>query len=74
MNWRGSVAVGFGMTPRSEVAMIVALIGLGRDIIQQPVYTTVFTTSVITTIIPLVVIKNWVYAKSIRGSAERVKG
>jgi Kef-type K+ transport system membrane component KefB len=70
MNWRDSAAVGFGMTPRGEVAMIVALIGLERDIIQQPVYTTAVTMSLITTIIPPVVIRNWVYGKSIRGAAE----
>jgi Kef-type K+ transport system membrane component KefB len=73
MNWRDSAAVGFGMTPRGEVAMIVALIGLDRDIIQQPVYTTVVGMSLLTTIFPPVVIKNWVYGKS-RGSTERVKG
>jgi Kef-type K+ transport system membrane component KefB len=73
MNWRDSAAVGFGMTPRGEVAMIVALIGLDRDIIQQPLYTTVVTMSLITTVIPPMVIKNWVYRKS-RGSTERVKG
>jgi Kef-type K+ transport system membrane component KefB len=73
MNWRDSAAVGFGMTPRGEVAMIVALIGLDRDIIQQPVYSTVVGMSLLTTIFPPVVIKNWVYGRSM-GSTEREKG
>jgi Kef-type K+ transport system membrane component KefB len=63
MNWLDSTAVGFGMTPRGEVAMIVALIGLDQGIIIQPLYTAVVTMSLITTIIPPVVIENWVYGK-----------
>ena len=36
MNWKDSIAVGVGMTPRGEVAMIVALLGLDQGIINQP--------------------------------------
>jgi Kef-type K+ transport system membrane component KefB len=64
MNWRDSTAVGVGMTPRGEVAMIVGLIGLDRNIIDQPLYTAVITMSLLTTIFPPLVIRNWVYRKS----------
>jgi Kef-type K+ transport system membrane component KefB len=64
MNWRDSSAVGLGMTPRGEVAMIVALIGLDRNVIDQSLYTAVITMSLITTIFPPLIIRNWVYGKS----------
>jgi Kef-type K+ transport system membrane component KefB len=62
-----SVVIGFGMTPRGEVAMIVALIGLDRGIINQPLYAALVAMSLITTIIPPLIISNWIY------SEERVK-
>jgi len=64
MDLRDSMVIGFGMTPRGEVAMIVALIGLNRGMIDQPLYATVVGMSLITTIIPPVIIRNWIYGKS----------
>jgi len=64
MNWKDSTAVGFGMTPRGEVAMIVALLGLDRGIINQPLYAAVIAMSLLTTIFPPLIIRNWVYGKS----------
>jgi Kef-type K+ transport system membrane component KefB len=64
MNWKDSTAVGFGMTPRGEVAMIVALLGLDRGIINQPLYAAVIAMSLLTTIFPPFIIRNWVYGKS----------
>jgi Kef-type K+ transport system membrane component KefB len=60
---RDSMVIGFGMTPRGEVAMIVALIGLDRGIIDQPLYAALVAMSLITTIIPPLVISNWIYRK-----------
>jgi Kef-type K+ transport system membrane component KefB len=64
MNWKDSTAVGFGMTPRGEVAMIVALLGLDRGIINQPLYAAVIAMSLLTTVFPPLIIRNWVYGKS----------
>ena len=60
---RDSMVIGFGMTPRGEVAMIVALIGLDRGIIGQPLYAALVAMSLITTIIPPLIISNWIYRK-----------
>jgi len=65
MNWKDSIAVGVGMTPRGEVAMIVALLGLDRGIINQPLYAAVIAMSLLTTIFPPLIIKNWVYGTSV---------
>lgn len=47
---REAAAVGVGMAPRGEVAMIVALIGLGKGIIEQDIYLSVMVMSIATTI------------------------
>jgi Kef-type K+ transport system membrane component KefB len=60
---KDSMVIGFGMTPRGEVAMIVALIGLDRGIIGQPLYAALVAMSLITTIIPPLIISNWIYRK-----------
>ncbi len=53
--------VGFGMAPRGEVAMIVALIGLEAGIIGQSIYVTIVLMSLITTLITPIVYRNWFY-------------
>jgi Kef-type K+ transport system membrane component KefB len=58
---RESARIGFGMVPRGEVAMIVALIGLNKGIIKQDVYVTIILMSLLTTIITPIVLKNWLY-------------
>jgi Kef-type K+ transport system membrane component KefB len=63
MGLKDSTVIGFGMTPRGEVAMIVALIGLDRGIIDQPLYAALVAMSLITTILPPLVISNWIYRK-----------
>lgn len=52
-----SLIIGFGMSPRGEVAMIVALIGLTSNIINQDIYVSIVLMSVITTIITPSVIR-----------------
>jgi Kef-type K+ transport system membrane component KefB len=58
---KDSLIVGFGMAPRGEVAMIVALIGLEAGIIGQGVYVTLVLMSLLTTIITPIVYRNWFY-------------
>jgi Kef-type K+ transport system membrane component KefB len=50
MSLRDSAAIGVGMVPRGEVAMIVALIALERGVIKQDAYVTVIIMSLITTV------------------------
>ena len=58
---RDSLIVGFGMAPRGEVAMIVALIGLESGIIGQGVYVALVLMSLITTVITPIIYRNWFY-------------
>ncbi|MCK9579942.1 MAG: cation:proton antiporter [Methanoregula sp.] len=58
---KDSLIVGFGMSPRGEVAMIVALIGLESGIIGQGVYVAIVLMSLLTTIITPIVYRNWFY-------------
>ena len=63
MKLRDSVIVGVGMVPRGEVAMIVALIGLDRNLIMQDTYATLVLMSLLTTIIPPLILRNWLFKK-----------
>jgi Kef-type K+ transport system membrane component KefB len=58
---RDALIVGFGMAPRGEVAMIVALIGLEAGIIGQGVYVTLVLMSLLTTLITPIVYRNWFF-------------
>jgi Kef-type K+ transport system membrane component KefB len=58
---KDSAIIGVGMMPRGEVAMIVALIGLSREWIQQDTYAALVTMSLLTTIIPPLVLRNWLF-------------
>ncbi|MBI4439488.1 cation:proton antiporter [Candidatus Woesearchaeota archaeon] len=59
MSRRDSLIVGFGMSPRGEVAMIVALIGLNAGLIGQDIYVSLVLMSLLTTIITPIVLRNW---------------
>ena len=61
MNNRNSLIVGFGMSPRGEVAMIVALIGLTGGIIGQDIYAGIVFMSLLTTIGTPIIYRNWFY-------------
>ena len=61
MSTKDSLIVGFGMAPRGEVAMIVALIGLQQGIIDQNIYVALVLMSLVTTIITPIVYRNWFY-------------
>jgi len=58
---KDTLIVGFGMAPRGEVAMIIALIGLERGIIGQGIYVAIVMMSLLTTIITPIVYRNWFY-------------
>lgn len=61
MNVKDSLIVGFGMVPRGEVAMIVALIGLEEGMITQGLYVSIVLMSLFTTLVTPVVYRNWLY-------------
>jgi Kef-type K+ transport system membrane component KefB len=56
-------AIGFGMSPRGEVAMIVALIGLNAGYFKQDIYVSIVLMALLTTIITPLVLRNWLYRK-----------
>ncbi len=58
-SWHDATVIGFGMAPRGEVAMIVALIGLNATVIGQEIFVTVIVMSLITTVITPVVFQSW---------------
>jgi len=56
LSFRDSTIVGIGMSPRGEVAVIVALFGLSAGVIGQSVYVAIVLMSLITTlVVPLFV-------------------
>jgi Kef-type K+ transport system membrane component KefB len=63
MSFRDSLIIGTGMVPRGEVAMIVALIGLNQNFINQSTYSALILMSLLTTIIPPLILKNWLYKR-----------
>jgi Kef-type K+ transport system membrane component KefB len=50
--YREALKVGVGMTPRGEVALIVALIGLQMNMVSQRAYAIVIFMTAVTTLIP----------------------
>jgi len=73
--WRSgvkeSVIIGFGMAPRGEVAMIVALIGLNQGLIKQDIYVSIILMSLVTTIVTPIILRNWLYRE---GGKKRLVG
>jgi Kef-type K+ transport system membrane component KefB len=61
MSFKDSMIIGIGMAPRGEVAMIIALIGLNQGLIDQGVYGSIILMSLLTTVIPPLVLRNWIY-------------
>jgi Kef-type K+ transport system membrane component KefB len=61
MTLKESTIIGIGMVPRGEVAMLVALIGLGQGLINQGVYSALILMSLLTTIIPPLILRNWLF-------------
>lgn len=63
MSIRDSMIIGMGMVPRGEVAMIVALIGLSQNLIDQSTYSALILMSLLTTIIPPLILRNWLFQR-----------
>lgn len=63
MNLKDSLTVGVGMAPRGEVAMIVALLGLNQNLIAQETYAALILMSLLTTVIPPLILRNWVFRR-----------
>jgi len=61
MGVKDSLVVGFGMAPRGEVAMIVALIGLQEGLIDQGIYVTVIIMSLLTTMLTPIIYRNCLF-------------
>ena len=61
MSHQDASIVGFGMSPRGEVAIIVALIGLNAGLIGQDIYVSLVLMSLLTTVITPIVLRNWLY-------------
>lgn len=59
MRLKDSLILGFGMSPRGEVAMAIALIGLNHNLIDQEVFVSLILMSILTTAIASVVLRNW---------------
>lgn len=68
MSNRDSLIVGFGMSPRGEVAMIVALIGLTSGIIGQDIYAGIVFMSLLTTVSTPIIYRNWLYRRTPRSA------
>ena len=63
MSIKDSIIIGMGMVPRGEVAMIVALIGLSQNLINQSTYSALILMSLLTTIIPPLILRNWLFKR-----------
>ena len=71
-NLRGSYRIGLGMLPRGEVALIVAGIGLARQIIDQNVFGVSLMMTLITTIVaPILLVPAFATGGSGRRIGER---
>lgn len=61
MSLKDSLIVGWGMSPRGEVAMIVGVIGLKQGLITPEIYAAVIFMSLLTTIFTPIVLRGWLY-------------
>jgi len=72
INTRDSLIIGVGMVPRGEVAMIIALIGLNQNLITQNTYAALVLMSLLTTIIPPLILRNWLF--KVKSKKKKGKG
>ncbi|MEE8471256.1 MAG: cation:proton antiporter [Dehalococcoidia bacterium] len=69
MNLRNSLIIGFGMSPRGEVAMIIALIGINQGLITQGTYVALVLMALLTTILTPILFRNWLFKEKAADSA-----
>jgi Kef-type K+ transport system membrane component KefB len=62
---RDALVIGFGMSPRGKVAMIVAPLALNQGVIGQPGYDSPVIMSLLTTLIEPLVLRNRLYRDQI---------
>ena len=62
---RDALAIWFGMSPRGEVAMIVALMGLNLALIGQDIYASIVVMSILTTVITPIAFRNWLFKEEV---------
>ena len=58
---RSSLAIGVGMAPRGEVAMVIALLALNKGVIEQPAFVAIVLMSLLTTLIVPIVLRTVIY-------------
>ena len=61
LNTHSSIAIGVGMAPRGEVAMVIALLALNRGVIEQPAFVAIVLMSLLTTLIVPIVLRTVIY-------------
>ncbi len=61
LDTRSSIAIGVGMAPRGEVAMVIALLALNRGVIEQPAFVAIILMSLLTTLIVPIVFRTMIY-------------
>ncbi|UUX92545.1 cation:proton antiporter [Methanoplanus endosymbiosus] len=61
MDRHDSMAVGAGMIPRGEMAMVIALVGLSMGIIGQDIFVAIIMASLLCTIITPFLLKDWLF-------------
>lgn len=56
-----ALAIGVGMAPRGEIAMVIALMAFHAGIIAQSAYVVLVLMSLLTTVTVPLVLRNWIY-------------
>ncbi|MFH1915688.1 MAG: cation:proton antiporter [Nanoarchaeota archaeon] len=68
MKKKDALIIGIGMVPRGEVAMIVALLALNKNIIGQDIYVSLVLMALITTIITPFALRKWFFRQEKRAN------
>jgi Kef-type K+ transport system membrane component KefB len=71
--WKDSLAIGTGMAPRGEVAMIIALIGLNQGLVTQGEYTSIILMSLLTTIVLPFILKGLIFRQEHKARSQKPK-
>jgi len=66
MTNKDSIAIGVGMVPRGEIAMVVALLALNSGAIGQAAYIAMVLMSLLTAVFTPLVLRNWIYNDKVK--------